>query len=208
MTISIATTALVHPGVTFGDGTVVEDFCIIGAPPRGHEPGQLPTIIGPDAHIRSHTVVYAGNVIGCRFQCGNKVNIRESNTIGDDVSIGTLSVIEHNVRIANGVRIHSQVFVPEYCVLEEEAWLGPSVVLTNARYPASPGAKAALAGIRMSRRARLGANCTVLPGVVIGENAVVGAGSVVTGNIAPGMVYVGNPARPVRTVAETGAYNA
>jgi UDP-3-O-[3-hydroxymyristoyl] glucosamine N-acyltransferase len=55
------------------------------------------TIIGNGAVIRSHTVIYAGNVIGDRFQTGNKANIRELNRIGNDVSIGTLSVVEHHV---------------------------------------------------------------------------------------------------------------
>ena len=48
------------------------------------------------------------------------------------VSVGTLSVVEHHVKIANNVRIHTQVFVPEFSVLEEGCWLGPNVVLTNA----------------------------------------------------------------------------
>ena len=81
-------------------------------------------------------MIYAGNVIGRNFQTGNKVNIRESNRIGDDVSVGTLSVIEHHVEIGNHVRIHTPVFVPEFSVLEEGCWLGPHVVLTNAQLPA------------------------------------------------------------------------
>ncbi len=91
--------------------------------------------------IRSHTVIYAGNTIGRNFQTGNKVNIRESNRIGDNVSVGTLSVIEHHVEIADNVRIHTQVFMPEFSVLEEGCWIGPNVVLTNAKYPLSPGVK-------------------------------------------------------------------
>ena len=91
-------------------------------------------------------MIYAGNRIGENFQTGNKVNIRESNEIGNNVSIGTLSVIEHHVRIGNGVRMHSQVFVPEFTVIEDDAWLGPNVVITNAKYPLSPGVKETLAG--------------------------------------------------------------
>ena len=75
--------------------------------------------IGEGSVIRSHTVIYAGNVIGRNFQTGNKVNIRESNRIGNNVSVGTLSVIEHHVEIGDGVRIHTQAFIPEYSVLED-----------------------------------------------------------------------------------------
>jgi acetyltransferase-like isoleucine patch superfamily enzyme len=181
---------------------VVEDFCILGVPPRGHRPGELETIIGDGGQVRSHTVIYAGNRIGRNFQTGNKVNIRELNIIGDDVSVGTLSVIEHHVNIGNHVRIHSQVFVPEYTVLEEGCWLGPNVVLTNARYPLSPDAKKNLKGPTICRRAKIGANVTILPGVVIGEDALVGAGSVVVRNVPPGAVAVGNPARIIKNIQE------
>jgi len=193
-------TFIIHDGVTLGHGAVVEDFCIVGALPRGAAPGTLATTIGEQAVIRSHTVIYAGNVIGLRFQTGNKVNIRESNRIGDDVSVGTLSVIEHHVEIGNNVRIHTQAFIPEFSVLEDGCWIGPNVVLTNAKYPLSPNAKHTLAGPVIRKGAKIGANSTILPGVVVGENALVGAGSVVTRDVAPGDVVVGNPARVIRRI--------
>lgn len=202
MTGDHVTTYRLYDNVTLGAGGVVEDFCIVGAPPRGKKDGELPTTIGDGAVIRSHTVIYAGNVIGKNFQTGNKVNIRESNRIGDNVSVGTLSVIEHHVEIADNVRIHTQVFIPEFSVLEEGCWIGPNVVLTNAKYPQSPGVKDQLVGPVIRKGAKIGANTTILPGVVIGENALVGAGSVVARDVAPGAVVVGNPARVIRHISE------
>jgi acetyltransferase-like isoleucine patch superfamily enzyme len=193
---------IIHAGVSLGVNTVVEEFCIIGSPPRGHRAGELETVIGAGSHVRSHTVIYAGNRIGRNFQTGNKVNIRELNTIGDDVSVGTLSVIEHHVDIGNHVRIHSQVFIPEYSILEEECWIGPNVVLTNARYPVSPDAKKNLKGPIIRRRAKIGANVTILPGVVIGEDALVGAGSVVVRDVPAGAVVVGNPAKIIKKISD------
>jgi acetyltransferase-like isoleucine patch superfamily enzyme len=192
----------IHEGVTLGDGTIIEDFCIIGAPPRGYNEGDLKTLIGSKSHIRSHTVIYAGNQIGERFQTGNKVNIRELNKIGDNVSVGTLSVIEHHVEIGNNVRIHSQAFIPEYSVLEENVWLGPNVVLTNAKYPLSPGVKDSLRGPTLKKGAKIGANATILPGVVVGANALIGAGSVVVRDVPDGAVAVGNPARIIKHISE------
>jgi len=188
--------------VVLGDNWTIEDFCIVGTPPRGTQEGELPTTIGDGAVIRSHSVIYAGNVIGRNFQTGNKVNIRESNRIGNDVSVGTLSVIEHHVEIGNGVRIHTQVFIPEFSVLEEGCWIGPHVVFTNAKYPLSPGVKDSLKGPVIRKGAKIGANSTLLPGVVVGENALVGAGSVVVHDVPAGAVVVGNPARVIRHVAD------
>src|ERR1051325_5180260 len=120
---------VIHPNVVLGANCQIGEYVILGAPPRNLPPGALETRIGANACIRSHTVIYAGNLIGANFQTGHTVSIRESNEIGDEVSIGTHSIIEHHVKLAHRVRIHSNVFIPEYSVLEEGSWVGPSVVL-------------------------------------------------------------------------------
>ena len=193
-------TILVHPGVVWLGEHDLGPFVIVGHPAVGDVPGRKETRIGPGAVLRSHTVVYAGNVIGRGFQTGHGVLVREDNEIGDDVSIGSGSVVEHHVRIGHGVRLHTQVFVPEFSILEDGCWLGPRVVLTNARYPKSPRAKHELRGPHVERGAKLGANVTVLPGVRIGRDALIGAGAVVTKDVPAGAVVVGNPARVINTV--------
>jgi len=192
----------IFKGVKLGNETVLEDYCVLGVPPRGKTEGELETVIGESSIIRTHTVIYAGNRIGRNFQTGNKVNIRELNEIGNNVSIGTLSVIEHHVKIADNVRIHTQVFIPEFSILEEGCWIGPNVVFTNAMYPLSPGVKDSLVGPTIRKSAKIGANSTILPGVVIGENALVGAGSVVTRDVPAGAVVAGNPARIIKHISE------
>ena len=195
---SIASTAIIHPNVALGENVIIEDYCVIGLPFKGMNNEQ--TIIGDNSILRAGTYIYAGNCIGNNFQSGNKVNIRELNNIGDDVSIGTLSVIEHHVTISNNVRIHTQVFVPEYTILDENCWLGPNVVLTNARYPKHPSVKDELHGVRIKKNAKIGANTTLLPGVVIGKDSLIGAGSVVTKDITDGMIAFGNPAKTQRKI--------
>ncbi|HEX6868623.1 MAG TPA: acyltransferase, partial [Candidatus Limnocylindrales bacterium] len=145
---------------------------------------------------------------GDRFQTGHGVLVREANTIGSDVSIGTHSIVEHHVELGDGVRIHSNAFIPEYSVVEAGAWIGPSVTFTNARYPLGRNAKASLQGPIIRRGAKIGANATLLPGVVIGRDALVGAGSVVVSDVPDGAVVVGNPARVVRYVTELEEYAA
>ncbi|MDO8481305.1 MAG: acyltransferase [Nanoarchaeota archaeon] len=187
-----------------GKRCVVDELCSIDVQPKGGDHKE--TILGDDSHIRSHTVLYAGNVIGKRFQTGHGALIREENTIGDDVSVGSHSVVEHHVKIGKGVRIHSQAFVPEFSVLKEGCWIGPNVVLTNALYPKSKDAKKNLKGVVVEENAKIGANSTVLPGVVIGKNSLVGAGSVVVRDVPPNTVVVGSPARVIKKISELKAY--
>ena len=202
----IAKTAIIYDNVHLGANVIVEDYCIIGTPPRGYENGELETFIGDNSVIRSHTIIYAGNKIGRNFQTGNKANIRELNEIGDNVSIGTLSVVEHHVKIEDRVRIHTQVFVPEYCTLEEGCWLGPNVVLTNAKYPLGRTVKQDLMGVTVKKNAKIGANSTILPGLIIGMNSLIGAGSVVTKNVDDNVVGVGNPFRELKKIETLNQY--
>jgi acetyltransferase-like isoleucine patch superfamily enzyme len=177
-------------------------YVIVGVPPRGHVAGDLETRIGEGAVIRSHTVIYAGNVIGKHFQTGHGVLIRELNDIGDKVSVGSHAVIEHHVRLGDGVRIHTNAFIPEFSVLEPGVWVGPNVVFTNARYPNRPETKANLRGPHVLQEARIGANATILPGVVIGCNALIGAGAVVVHDVPDAAIVVGNPARIIGHVTD------
>ncbi len=196
----------INPNVHLGPNVELQEYVIIGIPPKGMAPGQLETRIGEGAVIRSHTVIYAGNRIGAHFQAGHGAMIRELNEIGDDVSIGTHSIVEHHVRIASKARVHSSAFIPEYSILEEGAWVGPHVVFTNALYPLSPSAKKELKGPHLMPGAKIGANATLLPGVVIGRDSLVGAGSVVVDDVPDGVVVVGNPARVIKRVGDLAAY--
>jgi acetyltransferase-like isoleucine patch superfamily enzyme len=199
---TIAATAILFPNVKLGNNVTIEDFVIIGAPPRGAKPGELETVIGDNAHIRSHSVIYAGNILGEEFACGHQAFLRESNKVGNHVSIGTGSIIEHHVTIGNNVRIHSHVFIPEFSELHDDCWIGPNVVLTNAKHPKCPKVKHCLKGATIGRFAIIGANSTLVPDIVIGERSLVGAGSVVVGDVEPETVVAGNPARFIKKIAD------
>tara|TARA_B110000003_G_scaffold255543_1_gene272413 strand:+ start:26006 stop:26605 length:600 start_codon:yes stop_codon:yes gene_type:complete len=195
---NIAPTAIILPNVILEDNITIEDFCVIGIETQNSK--NKITKIGSGSIIRSGSYIYQGNDIGKNFQTGNKVNIREDNIIGNEVSIGTLSVIEHNIKISNGVRIHSQAFIPEYSVLEDNCWIGPNVVLTNAKFPKHPNVKDNLRGPIIRKNAKIGANSTILPDIIIGSGSLIGAGSVITKNVDNNSIVVGNPGKKIKDI--------
>src|SRR4051812_16149985 len=99
----ISPLAVIEPGVELGDEATVDPWVVLGYPVPGN--ADLVLRIGTGAIIRSHTVIYAGSTIGIGFRSGHGALVRESNEIGDNVSIGSHSVVEHHVRIASGVRV-------------------------------------------------------------------------------------------------------
>ncbi|MCY2987492.1 MAG: DapH/DapD/GlmU-related protein [Planctomycetota bacterium] len=197
---------VIYLNVILPADAAIGEFVVIGVTPSGRTVGELTVAIGPGAVIRSHCVIYAGTRIGCNFQAGHGALIREFCEIGDYVSIGSHTVIEHHVVLQDGVRIHSGAFIPEFSILEAGSWIGPNVVFTNARYPRSAAAKSTLVGPRILEGARVGANATLLPGVIIGRESLVGAGAVVVENVPDFAVVVGNPSRVVNDVRKLPAY--
>jgi acetyltransferase-like isoleucine patch superfamily enzyme len=197
---------MIYENVIIGIGAKIGENVIIGEPPRGTKPGELKTIIGNNAVIRSGTIIYAGNKIGDNFQTGHHTTVRENNTIGNNVSLGSHSSIEHSTTIGDNVRFHSYVFVPEYCKIHNDAWLGPRVTLTNTPYPLAPNAKEVMKekAIIIKEKAIIGAGSIILPGVIIGSKSFIGAGSVVTKSTEPELVYIGNPACEMQSIYDLG----
>ena len=192
----------IYAGVELGDGTLLEPPAVIGMPPRGHKEGEVGLSIGSHGMIRPFTTIYAGSRIGDNFQTGQGVSIREDNLIGDNVSIGTNTTLEFGNRIGNRVRIHTGCFL-EMVTIEDDVFVGPNVVFTDDPHPMNcPKYKECKGGATVRRLARIGANSTILPGTVIGENALIGAGSVVTRDVPNNAVAVGNPARIIKYVDE------
>ena len=192
----------IYDNVVIGEGTIIQEPCILGQPPRGKKPGELTLVIGKNCIIRSFTTIYAGNVIGDNVQTGQGVSIRENNRIGNGSSIGTNSVLEFDNIVGNNTRIHTGCFL-EMTTIGNDVFIGPHVVFTDDPHPMNcPRYKECLGGATVEDLARIGANSTILPGIVVGRNSLIGAGSVVTKNVPPEAVVAGNPAKVINTINE------
>ncbi len=198
MSVTVHPTAIVGANVRLGEGSVVGAYAVLGHPPRGKsEAESAPLVIGAGAVIRPHTTIYAGTIIGRNLQTGQGASIREDNVLGDDVSVGTHASLEFGNRIGSRVRIHTGCFL-ELTTLDDDVFVGPHVVFTDDPHPQCPAYLDCVRGAKVRRRARIGANSTILPGVEIGEDALIGAGSVVRAAVAPRAVVAGNPAIAIK----------
>ncbi len=193
----IAENSIVHPNVVLGEGVVIEDFCIIGYPPKGYESGELEMVIEAGTHIRSHCVLYAGTRIGKNCHISHGAYIREMCNIGDRTSIGINTIIEHHCRIGSDVRMQAQSGISEYTIVEDQAWIGPRVLTANVYHPTCERAKECLSGPVIRKGAIIGGNASIVPDIEVGEGAFVGLGAVVTKSVPDKSIAAGNPAKVV-----------
>lgn len=193
--------AKIYKDVDLGENVRIQDFVSLGIPPSH---GVKRTVIGDHALIRSNTVIYAGNVIGKNFTTGHGAVVRENNRIGNNVKIGTFSVLEGHCAIADNVTIHSHCFIGEYTQCQKNVWIGPCCSILNTRYPKIKRTPD-LSPCVIEEGAIIGANTILLPGVTVGKNALIGAGSLVTKSIPAGMLAYGRPAAVIKPFAKRQA---
>jgi len=179
---------------TLGKGVQVFEPVTLGFPSRDRigKTGFTGTILGKNAVLRSGTIIYCDVTIGDQFQCGHNVLIREKTCIGDRVAIGTATVIEGTTTIGSDVNLQSMVYIPTNTRIGDHVFIGPNAVLTNDRYP--PTGIGGLEGPVIKDGAAIGANATILPGVCIGEGALIAAGAIVTRDVPAHMLAIGAPA--------------
>lgn len=157
--------------------------------------------------VHESSYVDDGVTIGMGTKIWHFSHIQTGSIIGTNCSIGQNVNIANNVIIGNNVKIQNNVSVYEGVELEDYVFCGPSMVFTNIKLPRSEfpqrGSKYYLKTL-VKKSASIGANATIVCGVTIGEYAVIGAGAVVTKDVPPYALVVGNPARIVGKVEKKG----
>jgi len=156
-----------------------------------------PLVLGDDSTVRSGSVLYAGTTIGRHLETGHNVVIREQNIIGDGLNVWNNTVIDYGCTIGNNVRIHSNCYIAQFTTIEDDVFIAPGVCVANDPHQVCT---LCMRGPTLKKGCRIGVNVTLLPHVVVGEGAVIGAGSVVTRDVPPAMLAFGNPARARKPV--------
>lgn len=190
--------AIIKPNVKLGKNCQIEDFCVIGQ--QKNKKGK--TIIGNNSTIRSHTVIYADNIIGNNFATGSGVLIREGNKIGNQTVVGSHSIIEGYCKIEDKAVIHSNCYLGEETIVKKGAWVGPGVITLCTLHPRCQYQDKCNQGPIIGQEAIIGAGSILMPRIKIGKGAMIGAGSVVTKDVPAGMIAVGSPAKIIKKVSE------
>ncbi len=204
-TSSISSNCTVLENVFLGypSGNIIDEASKLDIPLTEYEfPG---ITIGNNAIVRSGSIIYTDVTIGNNLRTGHNILVRENTTIGDNVLIGTNVVIDGNTTIGNNVSIQSNVYIPTNTHIEDNVFIGPCAVLANDKYPIRKEYNPM--GPILRKGASIGANATILPGVEIGEGAMVAAGALVTHNVPPWKLAVGFPASIVELPVELRTKN-
>ncbi|WP_287814925.1 WxcM-like domain-containing protein, partial [Pseudomonas sp.] len=147
-----------------------------------------------DFFVHSHALCESQN-IGKGTRVWAFAHILPEAKLGADCNVCDQVFIENDVVIGDRVTIKCGVQVWDGIEIEDDVFIGPNVTFTNDRFPRSKVYPETFAKTVIRKGASLGANCTILPGIVIDTNAMVGAGAVVTRSVPPNAIVVGNPAK-------------
>jgi acetyltransferase-like isoleucine patch superfamily enzyme len=198
---------VIRQGARIGKNTHIDDGSILARCPKSGAFSKVKTAstgtleIGDSCVIGAGAIIYAGVKIGDNALIGDLASIRENVFVGNDVIIGRLVMMEPGTRVGNCVKIQTGSHITAGAVIEDRVFFGDEVSTANDN-TLGRGTAADHKGFIAKRGARIGSNATLLPGIVVGENAVVAAGAVVTRDVPEKKVVMGVPARVIREVDE------
>jgi len=200
--------AVVHAGTEVGEDCVIEDGAVLGKRPRlragsssaGAELSGL--VLESGVTVCAGAVVYAGAHVAERAIIGDQAQVRERSSIGPGSVVGRGSSVDFEALVGARVLIQTGVYVTGGSIVEDDVFLGPGVLTTNDNAMGRHPRGEPLQGPTFRRACRVGGGAVLVPGVVIGEEAFVAAGALVTRDVGPREVVMGVPARVVRQVPD------
>lgn len=206
--VEIGRNVVIHKNVRIGGGTIIEDNTILGY----HRLTRVykkavslnKTEIGENVLIRPNNVIYTGCQIGHNSTLSHNIIMRELSVIGHNTSLGCLIKCEGYMTIGNFCSIHAMNLLSSFMTIEDYVFIGPCTTTINdfRMYYKREAIKGEVKGPTIKFGARIASSVTIMPGVVVGREAVVGAGAVVTKDVPDFKIVYGVPARIVADVPE------
>lgn len=194
---------VIYPGSRIGDHVRIDEHTVIGKAPMRSPRSALtkakslpPAEIGDGCIIGSFVAVYAGSQIAAKVLIADFASVREDVKIGQLTIIGRGVAVENKVDIGQCCKIETGAYVTALSSIGDYCFIAPSVTFTNDNFMGRWVERFKYhKGVTMKTGARVGANATVLPGIVMEEDGMVAAGAIVTKNVPAKKIVLGAPAR-------------
>ena len=200
--VKIGDNTIIYDNVIIGDNSIIANDCIIGEPLNEYYFDQgynnPLTVIGPNALIRSHSIIYCGSTFGIHFSTGHRVTIREKMIFGDYCRIGTLCDFQGYSVIGDYCWFHSNVHIGQKSKIGHFVFIYPYVVFTNDPTPPSENC----IGPTVSNFTQIAVSSVLLPGVNLGKHVLIGAGTVVSKDVDDYCLVLGNPGKVIKDVRD------
>jgi acetyltransferase-like isoleucine patch superfamily enzyme len=207
-TVWLGGNVVIHDGTVIGQEARIQDGAVLGKPlalgaastaPRDT---LAPLELGDRVIVGANAVVLAGARVGAGAVVGDRAHVRERATIGEESVVGSGSAVDNDVTIGARVKIQTGCYLTAFSTVDDDVFVAPGVTTTNDNDMGRHERGAKLRGATLRRACRVGAGAVLLPGIEIGEEAFVAAGSVVPRDVPARTLVMGAPAKAVREVED------
>ncbi len=199
---------VIHADTVVGNDVRIDDFASLGKLPMKaansattKEQELPPLTVGDVSIVGTGVVLYRGAAVDGKVLMADLCTVRENVTVGRGTIVGRGVTIENFCSVGRYCKLESESYLCAYSTLEDRVFIAPGVVTSNDNFVGRTQERFKhFKGVTVKKGGRIGAGSVTLPGVTVGEDALVAAGSTVTKDVEPRTLVMGKPARPVRPV--------